>query len=358
MGKKAVKQYFHIILLVASIILLIFTIIGLYGGDVTPVGNNLRALTTMALPVFLPLNLVTFIYWLIRRSWFASIPALAMLCASNYFSSIYQFGSRPENVHSDLTVATYNVHSFSKDGSGVIAADIINSLKKEGADIVCMQEFDNTMSGDQHTIYDKIRDYYPYKSLHNSLVILSKYPILKKQNITFEMTNNAGMWADIDVKGKTIRVFNVHMETTGINSTLSHASQQNTSGDDDPILPQNQQLARNLFDNYMFNSEVRSGQAITIANEKHNTQSPIILCGDFNDVPYSFTYNTLLGDLKDGFREGGHGYSATYRGAKGFFRIDYIFHSEGMKSVDYYTVDHDYSDHYPVFSRIVFENAQ
>lgn len=355
MGKKAVKQYFNIILLVASVLLLIFTIIGLYGGEVTPVGNNLRALTTMALPIFLPLNLITLVYWLIRRSWFAGIPLLAIVCSYNYFGSIFQFGSRPENVHADITLASYNVHLFNKDGSGITAADVLGCLKKEGADIVCMQEFNNRMSGDQQTLCEKISDYYPYKALNNSLVILSRYPIRQSKNIAFEMTNNAGMWADVEIKGKTIRIFNVHMETTGINSTLKHA--QDVTDEDEPAILQKQQLAYNIFENYMFNSAIRSGQAITIANEKNNAKIPIILCGDFNDVPYSFTYNTLLDGLTDGFREGGHGYSATYRGGKGFFRIDYIFHSKEMKSVDYYTLDKDYSDHNPLFSRIVF-NAQ
>ena len=69
----------------------------------------------------------------------------------------------------------------------------------------------------------------------------------------------------------------------------------------------------------------RAGQAITVANEKCSSEKPCILCGDFNDVPYSFVYNTMLGNMVDGFKECGSGFMSTFRGKKPV-RIDYIFH--------------------------------
>lgn len=362
MGKKAVKQYFHIIVLVASILLCLFTLIGLFGGDVAPAGHNVRVMSALVLPFLLICNVLALVYWVITRSWFAFIPVIALVSSINYIGTIFQFGGKPDSVTANLTIATYNVRAFNRDGSGVVAGDIINSLKKEGADIVCMQEFDNNMSGDHRGISAKIADVYPYTAIGKNLAILSRYPIKQNKDILFEMTNNASMWADIQVDEKhTIRVFNVHMETTGINRTLHHASKQQAAEtakdpendpDEQPDLVINRDVASNVFENYILNCAIRSGQATTVANEKRNSPYPIVLCGDFNDVPYSYTYNTLLTNLKDGFREGGHGYGATYRGLKGIFRIDYIFHSENMESVDYYTIDQDYSDHNPVFSRL------
>lgn len=353
MGKKAVKQYFHIIILIASIIIFIFTMLGLFGGDVNPAGHNLRAMSTLALPFLLVCNILVLIYWAISRSWFACIPVIALLFCYNYIGTIFQFGGKPDDASYNFMIASYNVRGFNKDGSGVVATDVINSLKKEGSDIICLQEFDNTMSGDQRTVCDKISDTYPYHALGPSMAILSRFPIKSNKQIAFEMSNNGGMWADIQVdKTHLIRVFNVHMETTGINSTLHQASKVATANGDNDI---SMRVANNVLDNYKLNSVVRAGQAISIANEKRDSKNPIILCGDFNDVPYSFTYNTLLGDLLDGFRESGHGFGSTYRGAKGLFRIDYIFHADNMKSVDYYTVDQDYSDHNPVYTKISFD---
>ena len=107
-----------------------------------------------------------------------------------------------------------------------------------------------------------------------------------------------------------------------------------------------------ILGNYTLGLMFRSGQAITIANEKRESDKPIILCGDFNDVPYSFVYNTVKGDLVDGFKECGAGWMHTYRSKNKPVRIDYIFHDESFKGISYYKTELTYSDHYPVFMKI------
>ena len=120
----------------------------------------------------------------------------------------------------------------------------------------------------------------------------------------------------------------------------------------------NDQLYEALLGNYMFSLVVRSGQSNLVANEKIKSHYPIILCGDFNDVPYSYTYHTLLSNLVDGFKEGGDGFMYTYRGMRGVFRIDYIFNDPSMQCVKYYTVEKNYSDHLPVFSKIKWRGGK
>jgi endonuclease/exonuclease/phosphatase (EEP) superfamily protein YafD len=96
----------------------------------------------------------------------------------------------------------------------------------------------------------------------------------------------------------------------------------------------------------------RAAQANIIANEIRSSEIPCIVCGDFNDVPYSYVYKTMLGNLVDGFKECGRGgYMGTYRGKKNV-RIDYIFHSETFKGLNYYKTELTYSDHYPVFMKL------
>jgi endonuclease/exonuclease/phosphatase family metal-dependent hydrolase len=70
-------------------------------------------------------------------------------------------------------------------------------------------------------------------------------------------------------------------------------------------------------------------------------------------VPYSYVYNTMLGDLVDGFKECGEGLMYTFTGKK-IVRIDYIFHDESLEGETYYKKDFAYSDHYPVFMKIAF----
>lgn len=368
MGKKAIKHYFNTLMLGVTVILFIFTFIGLFGGDVTPVGHNVRALSTMVLPAFFILDIVALIYWGIRRSWFVFLPVLPIVCTLKYTGTIFQFGGKPDNVQQNVTICSYNVRGFNNDGTGNVFKSVMNSMEKEGADIICLQEFNNTLSGEQRTITEFMKERFPYSALAKDMVILSKVSIMQSGDTLFPDSNNGAMWADVQIDAQhRVRIYNVHMETTGINSTLHQAAKQgeiptDSAGIDN--IPINMHVAGNIFERFMQSAEQRSGQTNMVANliniekAKHGAKAlPTILCGDFNDVPYSYTYNTLLGEMKDGFREGGHGYGATYRGAKGLFRIDYIFHDAGMESLDYYTVDQDYSDHNPVYSKIAFRST-
>ena len=235
---------------------------------------------------------------------------------------------------------------FNRETSGFIAQDILAEMRRQNVDVLCMQEY-NEISGDKKNS-DSYKEYFPYMAVgRNDMVIYSRYPIMNQKTISFEETNNSAMWADIDIKGNEFRVFNVHMQTTGINRTLHQVnkfSKQNQEIDNNRVL-------KAIYGNYMLGMMFRVGQAITVANERHNSKLPVILCGDFNDVPYSYVYNTLLGDLVDGFKECGKGWMYTFRGKKAV-RIDYIFHDKQFRGIDYYKTEITYSDHYPVFMRI------
>ena len=349
MGKLAVYKYMAMMFLVVQIIVSIFTIAGLYGGDVNPIGNAARALLVYILPILIIANMLLLVYWLIRRRWlFSLIPIVTLACCIPYSGTIYQFpfGNDKNPQQSGLTIASYNVAMFNRETSGFIAQDILAEMRRQNVDVLCMQEY-NEISGDKKNS-DSYKEYFPYMAVgRNDMVIYSRYPIMNQKTISFEETNNSAMWADIDIKGNEFRVFNVHMQTTGINRTLHQVnkfSKQNQEIDNNRVL-------KAIYGNYMLGMMFRVGQAITVANERHNSKLPVILCGDFNDVPYSYVYNTLLGDLVDGFKECGKGWMYTFRGKKAV-RIDYIFHDKQFRGIDYYKTEITYSDHYPVFMRI------
>ena len=349
MGKLAVYKYMAMMFLVVQIIVSIFTIAGLYGGDVNPIGNAARALLVYILPILIIANMLLLVYWLIRRRWlFSLIPIVTLACCIPYSGTIFQFGfgNDKNSQQSGLTIASYNVAMFNRETSGFIAQDILAEMRRQNVDVLCMQEY-NEISGDKKNS-DSYKEYFPYMAVgRNDMVIYSRYPIMNQKTISFEETNNSAMWADIDIKGNEFRVFNVHMQTTGINRTLHQVnkfSKQNQEIDNNRVL-------KAIYGNYMLGMMFRVGQAVTVANERHNSKLPVILCGDFNDVPYSYVYNTLLGDLVDGFKECGKGWMYTFRGKKAV-RIDYIFHDKQFKGIDYYKTEITYSDHYPVFMRI------
>ena len=351
MGKLAVYKYVAMMFLVVQVVVSVFTIVALFGGDVSPVGNTARAMLVYVLPLLIIANALLAIYWLVRRRWlFLCIPIVTLACCIPYIGTLYQppfLHKGDDAAKNGLKIATYNVAMFNRETSGFMAQDILAEMRRQNVDVLCMQEY-NDISGDKHNS-NSYKEYFPYMAVgREDMVIYSRYPITNHKALLFEESNNSAMWADIDVKGSEFRVFNVHLETTGINRTLRKAGQ---------LMAQNYDVSHSrvlqaIYGNYMLGMMFRSGQAIEIANERNSSKYPVILCGDFNDVPYSFVYNTMLGDMVDGFRECGSGWMSTYRGGKKAVRIDCIFHDKDIKGISYYRSELTYSDHYPVFMKI------
>ena len=355
MGRLAVLKYMAAMLLTLQLVLTIFTFVALFGGNVTPVGHSARALLVYALPLLIVANVVMIVYWLIRRQWLmALIPVVTVACCVPYIGTLWQFRSLDKNADAQpgLKIATYNVYMFNRETSGFIAQDVLAEMRRQNVDVLCMQEY-NEVSGEKKNS-ESYKEYFPYMAVGRSdMVIYSRYPIKDTRRILFNDTNNSAMWADIDVKGDRVRVFNVHLQTTGISSTMHQAAKLQGRGYE----VEGNRFLEAILGNYIWGLMFRSGQSILVANEVRASQYPVVLCGDFNDVPYSFVYNTLLGSMVDGFRECGSGWSATYRGKKAA-RIDYIFHDEALQGLSYYKTELTYSDHYPVFMKLKFNSGK
>jgi endonuclease/exonuclease/phosphatase family metal-dependent hydrolase len=75
---------------------------------------------------------------------------------------------------------------------------------------------------------------------------------------------------------------------------------------------------------------------------------PHILCGDFNDIPNSYTYFHIKGDRQDAFRVAGKGIGRTFMHVAPTLRIDYIMADKRFDVVQYRRDFLPYSDHYPV----------
>ena len=355
MGKLAVYKYISMMFLVVQCIVSTFTIVALFGGDVNPVGHSARAMLVYILPVLIAINIVLLIYWLIRRKWFyALIPVITIVCCIPYIGTLIQIGSVDKKAEAEkgLKIATYNVAMFGRETSGFLAQDILAQMRRHKVDVLCLQEY-NEVSGDKKNS-ESYKDYFPYMATgRGDMVVFSRYPIKGEKTLLFDDSNQSAMWADIDVNGQEIRVFNVHLQTTGINGTLHRASKLQAQNPYSDYSVSNSRVLNAIFGNYMLGMMFRAGQAVTIANEKHATKKPSILCGDFNDVPYSYVYNTMLGNMVDGFKECGAGWMYTFRGRKAV-RIDYIFHDPFFKGLTYYKENLTTSDHLPVFMKVTF----
>lgn len=256
--------------------------------------------------------------------------------------AIYQFpkGETKEGEGIPLTVVTYNTHNF-YNGKNCLP-EAMDYLKGLDADLFCTQEGPVPEFTPEDTIQKYFSDWkYRYMNTeagYSSVSIFSRYPIRKVEPVYYDTIPAVTLIADIEVEGRTIRLLNNHLQTTSVN--LYRDSIQHPIHEESRIEAM-KQLLFSLKDNF----QRRVRQADRIRSEIEKSPYPVIVCGDFNDTPASYTYHRIKGNLIDGFVEAGSGYQYTFRQLKRLWRIDYIFHSKEFKGAECYSPDLPYSDH-------------
>lgn len=98
----------------------------------------------------------------------------------------------------------------------------------------------------------------------------------------------------------------------------------------------------------------RSWQANALAEHIAEYKGKQILCGDFNDVPVSYTYRKAGGTLTDAYVEKGFGFGTTFANRLSIFRIDYTLLDERLKINSCKIIRKNLSDHYPVITTFSF----
>jgi endonuclease/exonuclease/phosphatase family metal-dependent hydrolase len=175
----------------------------------------------------------------------------------------------------------------------------------------------------------------------------SIYPIVNTGSIRFRNTiYNISIFSDIKVGEDTIRVYNNHLQSIYFNSA-------NYRFLDNPKIPyDNQQLdeIRDISVRLKDAFEIRAEQADTIAAHIAGCPYRVIVCGDFNDTPASYTYYRISEGMTDAFARAGWGSGRTYIGKFPSFRIDYILHSEEFESLFFTRKKVRLSDHFPIIS--------
>lgn len=331
-----------------TILTFVFSVGSAISGTVNPNHYTFVAISGLVFPATILFSFVIFLYWALRRSYLILFPLVSLLINFGPIFSNFQF--RQENNISPfpgnqkLAVASYNIHKFKYDEQSVSTYEISEYLKSENIQIACFQEFGTNTDMPMREAL-AFFDYLPYKAIKEysddemGMAIMSKYPIIKFDKITFEDTGNGILWADIKLPDrKVVRVVNCHLQTTNYNQTKT--------------MNLNVKLAF-IKANILY----RTFQAETVKLLTDTTTTPIIVCGDFNDQPTSYTYSTIKGDkLVDGFREAGSWLGGTYKYFWGIPRVDYIFHSKHFKSLQYKSDKKEWSDHNPVISVLEFKN--
>lgn len=350
MGRKAVSYLLFNLAIVLTAGLLVLAVVCRYASFVSPEQGRVWVQLAFATPLVLLVNGAALVFWLVKHRWFiALLPIVALIVNFDFISAMIQLPRWRERPDPELTVATLNVHGFREYDLHEATVHAVSELmRREGADVVCLQEFGASREDPIDSVVAQFGRFLPYNVHEGAMAVFSRYPVLDKEYRLFPDSGNSCLRVDVDVDGRTVRIVSVHLQTSGI--SMMRQRYRKDYGEEMPV-----DVVFDLLEN---NGRMRAQQARAIREMIDRSDMPVVLAGDFNDMPSSYTYRTLSEGLTDAFRSDGSGYGSTYRYFKGLLRIDYIFYNDFFEGTGYRILRERVSDHRPVVARLRFRTAE
>ncbi|MBQ3734545.1 MAG: endonuclease/exonuclease/phosphatase family protein [Bacteroidales bacterium] len=376
MAKKKsgrLKKLGKFLLIVITILASLGLLFAFFAKILPPSFSGTVAYCGLFFPYLLIACFILTIVWLVIDFTWALIPVLVILLNVNNIDRHFQFRGidKPEVCTNCLKVMSYNAKAFNIYSDDQISRNrqVVHFLQNEKPDILCIQEYsyDNTgKSGFNSTeailyalnVKDNEKTHkvmLPYKNklgYQFGMAVFSKYRIVDGGFVeTADSSSNKSMYVDIRFNGDTLRIYNIHLSSMHLDSTDYETGKALWAGSyDSSFNNKAQKLTGKISAAYV----ARQKQAKAIREHINGCPYPVIICGDFNDSPASYSYNKLLRGFKDSFRSSGKGTGTTYIGGNfPAYRIDYIAHDKQFNDFQY-TVCKDLtvSDHYPIYTYI------
>jgi endonuclease/exonuclease/phosphatase family metal-dependent hydrolase len=237
-----------------------------------------------------------------------------------------------------FTILTYNVANGRAD-----PARLVRMLRSAGADVIGLQELAHVQA---EVIEAELAEEYPYRATFaggfHGKAILSRFPILRTEQLQLSDVR-PDLLASLDLEGRELAVISAH-----------------------PPPPRPSPLKLRFDANTQ--AQIRSLAGLA------NQHAPAVLLGDFNmtDTHAEYAYMTSTG-LQDAFKASGRGRGSTLPRRIGpwkrnlwlnglirwvplmpLFRIDFIWHTSQLRSLDCWVGTDAGSDHLPVLAVLAF----
>ena len=365
--KSSKKQVNPLRKIVASLVLVLSIVSSLalvtaaYVEYLSPEVHPLPALLGLAFPVFALSTLLFFLLLLIiyPRYIFVSLAALLFsFPAMRQYFPINKGNDRLVTNRPGFSILTYNTFYF-VDVEGELLNDKIDynrtlqNIINADADIVAIQE----MSYSQFHVnkrlkftaeqVEQINKLYPYQIHKGRGPILSKYPVRLLSDTIYSKTAFTSVY-EVDIEGRKVTIINNHLQSIGFTKDDKDLYVELTTKPDsiEGKIGGAKQLTHKLLDAF----QQRASQVEAVDSLARSIGGNVILCGDVNDTPNSYSYHILTQNRRDAYLDLGSGPGYTYMADRMWVRIDYLLYEGDMEARYVNVIKKRSSDHYPVYA--------
>ena len=235
---------------------------------------------------------------------------------------------------------SYNVKSFDlflQKSKNIPKVDGFDYIETIAPDVLLVQEYYQS---------SKIKLAFPYQYIKKRTVggrfgmaIYSKFKIINKGSLDLKKTGNNIIYVDILKDQDTIRIYNLHLESLKIKPYEENFGEKDS---------------KELIDRLSISFQKQAAQTVLFLAHEKKWNGKRIVGGDFNNTAYSWVYNQIASNKIDTFIAAGKGFGKTYS----YFlptRIDFILTDLKANISTFKTLDVNYSDHYPILTKVNWE---
>ena len=259
--------------------------------------------TSYAIPGMLIINFILLLALPFIRKRLVIFPITALLIGSPFIIISYSNKDDKASKPHDLSVMSFNTKLFRKFKTyDEFSSDMIKWAVTDTSSIKCFQEYSTNDRWEVLDVTKQISDegYHSFTFAADlddpehspGLAIFSKYDILDSGIVWNNYgSTNAGIFIDIKYNQDIIRIYNVHLASMQL-SLYQFKNSNNYVG-----------KLRRLISSLKNGAQARSNQIEKLIAHAQNSPYPYIICGDFNETPYSYNYFKMRKYFSNAFEE-------------------------------------------------------
>jgi endonuclease/exonuclease/phosphatase family metal-dependent hydrolase len=305
------------------------------------------------------INIIIAVIWAVNLKLEALISIIVIAIGLNHLSNYIKLWKPKNDKEATIKVMSYNVRLFNyfenqKDSE--TEKKVLSFIKKQQPQILCLQEFlinGNSIQKDMEIKRALGEKYYSHikllgkgKNKYYGIATYSKYPIINKGEIIHPGSASLSIYTDILVAKDTFRVFNNHLQSFRLKQMERSFLEELYASEDNQTMNDIRKISVSLREGFIR----RALQSQVVKDYINRSPYHVIVVGDFNDTPVSYSYRKIRKGLNDAFVKSGYGAGFTYRGNYPPNRIDYILYDNSLVSTNFEILKAKYSDHYPIIA--------
>ena len=350
------RKFLHRVLLAVNVFFAVALLMSYLAVYISPENLALPAFFGLAYPYILLINILLAIAWAVMLRYEALISVLVIAVGYTHLSNYFQITRSNGNREGTFKVMSYNLMLFTDFGNQNSNSEkrVLEFLKSQQPDILCLQEFyvdGDPVQKDTSVVNALGGKYYSHmkvtrsgKNRYFGIVTYSKFPIAGKGEIIHPRSSSLTIFTDIIIEKDTFRIYNNHLQSFRLKKIERSFFEEMASQYDKEALGDMKNLSVSLKRAFIR----RAQQAEVLKGQINHSRYPVIVAGDFNDTPVSYSYMKIRKGLNDAFVNSGYGAGFTYKGNYPANRIDYILYDNSLKCKYFDIIKVRFSDHYPV----------